>query len=301
MKRLQAKDVDSYIAAADMAARPILNELRQLVKATVPEVKEVISWGVPIYKYHGVLAGFALTIFNTVAVLIAVISDYDGQLGGFSSLFEYPAHFFPVPGIMDVFKIFLISAQDGFKDAFRDYLSSGSSGYPVVKQEYFNGRFPLQGLQKTQMPGCDKGKIAADRPGVMLACQVSAHRQRNAAPQVGGNVDAVVRFAGEQGGDADISGYQRAAHLPEYIEQQAVPFHRCFPAVRYGLGYLRYLRWQQGCPFLALLFQVQIASLIGTEKRAEYLLRNSSFILLLTGCDLPLLRCCGTVQLARFD
>jgi uncharacterized protein YdhG (YjbR/CyaY superfamily) len=60
MKRLQAKDVDSYIAASDKAAQPIVSELRQIIKATVPEAEEGISWGVPIYKYHGVLAGFAV-------------------------------------------------------------------------------------------------------------------------------------------------------------------------------------------------------------------------------------------------
>jgi uncharacterized protein YdhG (YjbR/CyaY superfamily) len=60
MKRLQAQDVDSYIAAADMAARPILSELRQIIKTTVGEAEEGISWGVPIYRYRGVLAGFAV-------------------------------------------------------------------------------------------------------------------------------------------------------------------------------------------------------------------------------------------------
>ena len=53
------KDVDSYIASADTAARPILEELRGLIKSSVPKVEEGISYGIPFYKYHGQLGGFA--------------------------------------------------------------------------------------------------------------------------------------------------------------------------------------------------------------------------------------------------
>jgi uncharacterized protein YdhG (YjbR/CyaY superfamily) len=53
------QDVDSYIAHSSRDARPLLEELRALIKATVPDVEEGISWGVPFYKYHGPLAGFA--------------------------------------------------------------------------------------------------------------------------------------------------------------------------------------------------------------------------------------------------
>jgi uncharacterized protein len=53
-------DVDSYIAAAAAESRPILDELRAVIKATVPGVEEGISWGVPFYKHHGPLAGFAV-------------------------------------------------------------------------------------------------------------------------------------------------------------------------------------------------------------------------------------------------
>jgi uncharacterized protein YdhG (YjbR/CyaY superfamily) len=53
------KDVDSYIANSASEARPILEELRKVIKSTVPDVEEGISWGVPFYRYHGALAGFA--------------------------------------------------------------------------------------------------------------------------------------------------------------------------------------------------------------------------------------------------
>ena len=54
------KDVDSYIANSGREARPILEEIREIIKSTIPKVEEGISWGVPFYKYHGELAGFAV-------------------------------------------------------------------------------------------------------------------------------------------------------------------------------------------------------------------------------------------------
>jgi uncharacterized protein YdhG (YjbR/CyaY superfamily) len=59
MRNYKAKDVDEYIATSAEEARPHLKELRKLITSTIPNVEEGISWGVPFYKYHGVLAGFA--------------------------------------------------------------------------------------------------------------------------------------------------------------------------------------------------------------------------------------------------
>ena len=59
MKNYSAKDVDSYIANSGREARPKLKEIREIIKSTIPKVEEGISWGVPFYKYHGILAGFA--------------------------------------------------------------------------------------------------------------------------------------------------------------------------------------------------------------------------------------------------
>ena len=59
MKMSKPKDVDSYIAKSDREARPKLEELRKIIKSTIPEAEEGISWGVPFYKYYGALAGFA--------------------------------------------------------------------------------------------------------------------------------------------------------------------------------------------------------------------------------------------------
>ena len=58
-RRVKPQDVDAYIAAADPDARPMLEELRELIRSTVPDAEEGISYGVPFYKHHGELGGFA--------------------------------------------------------------------------------------------------------------------------------------------------------------------------------------------------------------------------------------------------
>ncbi|HKI44128.1 MAG TPA: DUF1801 domain-containing protein [Balneolales bacterium] len=60
MKKPVAKDVDAYIAGASKDARSHLKALREIIQTTIPEVEETISWGVPFYKYHGQLGGFAV-------------------------------------------------------------------------------------------------------------------------------------------------------------------------------------------------------------------------------------------------
>ena len=60
MRNYNAKDVDSYINGSDEKARPTLREIRKIIKATIPGVEESISWGVPFYRYHGLLAGFSV-------------------------------------------------------------------------------------------------------------------------------------------------------------------------------------------------------------------------------------------------
>ena len=59
MKKTDVKDVDSYIAGSAAEARPKLEEIRQVIKSAVPGAEETIWYGVPFYRYHGELAGFA--------------------------------------------------------------------------------------------------------------------------------------------------------------------------------------------------------------------------------------------------
>lgn len=58
MTNYSVKNVDEYISSSPKEAQPQLNELREIVKTTVPDAEEGLSYGKPFYKYHGMLAGF---------------------------------------------------------------------------------------------------------------------------------------------------------------------------------------------------------------------------------------------------
>lgn len=49
-KPTQATTVDQYVASVPLAARPKFDELRKLVKAALPNAKEVFSYGIVGYK-----------------------------------------------------------------------------------------------------------------------------------------------------------------------------------------------------------------------------------------------------------
>jgi len=51
--------VTAYIAAAPPRARPMLRELRRLVRRVAPEAQEKISYRIPFYAYQGRFAYFA--------------------------------------------------------------------------------------------------------------------------------------------------------------------------------------------------------------------------------------------------
>jgi uncharacterized protein YdhG (YjbR/CyaY superfamily) len=60
MRNYSAKDVDEYIASMPEEAHEKLEQTRAVIKAAVPAAEEGISWGVPFYKYQGLLIGFSM-------------------------------------------------------------------------------------------------------------------------------------------------------------------------------------------------------------------------------------------------
>ena len=54
-----SKEVDQYIAAFPKTTQALLKELRVIIVATIPNATELISYGMPAYKQHGVLVYFA--------------------------------------------------------------------------------------------------------------------------------------------------------------------------------------------------------------------------------------------------
>jgi uncharacterized protein YdhG (YjbR/CyaY superfamily) len=51
--------VDEYISNFPTSTQQLLKQVRQLILKTAPKALEVISYGMPGYKYHGMLVYFA--------------------------------------------------------------------------------------------------------------------------------------------------------------------------------------------------------------------------------------------------
>jgi uncharacterized protein YdhG (YjbR/CyaY superfamily) len=51
--------IDEYIADQPIAIRPFMEKLRQIVNKNAPDAKEVISYGMPAYRLHGMLLYFS--------------------------------------------------------------------------------------------------------------------------------------------------------------------------------------------------------------------------------------------------
>lgn len=59
MMDLSIKNVDEYLAKQPEKNRVALTKLREFVRNLVPKAEEKISYGMPMYKFHGMLVGFA--------------------------------------------------------------------------------------------------------------------------------------------------------------------------------------------------------------------------------------------------
>jgi uncharacterized protein YdhG (YjbR/CyaY superfamily) len=51
--------VNAYLRAVPPVPRAALQKLRRTIKAAAPEATEVISYGIPMFKHHGMLVGYA--------------------------------------------------------------------------------------------------------------------------------------------------------------------------------------------------------------------------------------------------
>ena len=81
------KNVDEYLAGVPEPARGTLNKIRAAIRsAAPPEATEAISYGMPAFKYNGVLVWFAAfsnhcSLFPTASVIEA----FKNELKGFST------------------------------------------------------------------------------------------------------------------------------------------------------------------------------------------------------------------------
>jgi uncharacterized protein YdhG (YjbR/CyaY superfamily) len=57
--KIQAKNIDEYIANFPSDIRKMLNLIRQTIRNNAPEASEIISYSMPAFKFHGMLVYFA--------------------------------------------------------------------------------------------------------------------------------------------------------------------------------------------------------------------------------------------------
>ena len=91
--------IDAYIAKARPFARPILEQIRERVRATVPDVEETLKWGTPAFLAEGkillIMAGFkahATLNFWRGQELRGAEANADGmgQFGKLTSIADLP-------------------------------------------------------------------------------------------------------------------------------------------------------------------------------------------------------------------
>jgi len=81
------KSIDEYLAGVPEPARSTLNKVRAAIRSAAPrEATETISYGIPAFKYKGVLIWFAAfakhcSLFPTASV----IETFESELKGFAT------------------------------------------------------------------------------------------------------------------------------------------------------------------------------------------------------------------------
>jgi len=82
------KTVDEYLAGIPEPACSALKHIRTVIRSVVPkETEEVISYHIPMFKYHGMLVGYAAfakhcSLFPTGS---GVIEKFAKELKGYST------------------------------------------------------------------------------------------------------------------------------------------------------------------------------------------------------------------------
>lgn len=79
MKASKAATVDQFVAEAPEEARPLLEQLRELIQQSVPDVEETMGYGKPYYKYHGWMTGITSYTKHLGVEMWDGLSDSDRQ------------------------------------------------------------------------------------------------------------------------------------------------------------------------------------------------------------------------------
>src|SRR5579863_396139 len=81
-----AKTVEEYLANTPEPARSTLQHIRAVIRSVVPrDATEVISYGMPMFKYNGMLVGYAAFKNHCSLFPGAIIEKFRKELKGYST------------------------------------------------------------------------------------------------------------------------------------------------------------------------------------------------------------------------
>lgn len=86
MMRSGFTTVEGYFAVQDASMRKTLKTIRQTIKKTVPDAKEVLSYRMPAFRSHGVFVWYAGFKEHYTIFVPRVISEFKAELKPYEML-----------------------------------------------------------------------------------------------------------------------------------------------------------------------------------------------------------------------
>ena len=132
MRKTMPTNIEEYIAASAAAVRPILREIRRVIRAAAPDAEEVMSYRMPAFKQRGILVYFAafknhIGVFPPVrgdAKLAKALAPYAGPKGNLKFPLDRPIPYILVRRIVRL-RVKQDSAKARAKTAKRAGLRKG--------------------------------------------------------------------------------------------------------------------------------------------------------------------------------
>jgi uncharacterized protein YdhG (YjbR/CyaY superfamily) len=115
----RCEDVDAYIAAFPPDVQLALKQLRRTIRACAPKAEERISYGIPAYRYHGMLIYFAgfknhCSLFPASKSILKIFSKElkPFEVSGASTIRFTPDHPLPAALVRKIVKTRMTQNED---------------------------------------------------------------------------------------------------------------------------------------------------------------------------------------------
>ncbi len=98
MEKVEIVSVEDYIASLPEQVQTVLLQMRQIIKNAAPEAEEIISYGMPALKFHGILVYYAAfknhySLFpksHAIEVFNEKLKEYDTTKGTIHFKYDKP-------------------------------------------------------------------------------------------------------------------------------------------------------------------------------------------------------------------